>query len=116
MAHKGLKNTGQFRRVYREGRREAGKKIIIYFLGTGDGGILPGFVASKKNVGNRASQRNRAKRLMREAYRSIAGRINEKNLWIVFIASFDPTETTLGQIAEDVESSLGRAGLISDGK
>ena len=69
MAPKGLKNNSQFRRVYREGRREAGKKIIIYFLNTGDGGILPGFVASKKNVSNRASQRNRAKRLMREAYR-----------------------------------------------
>jgi ribonuclease P protein component len=115
MAQKGLKNTGQFRRVYREGRREAGKKIIIYFLDAGDGGILPGFVASKKNVGNRASQRNRAKRLMREAYRSLADRINEKNLWIVFIASFDPSETTLQQLTEDVESSLGRAGLISEG-
>jgi ribonuclease P protein component len=115
MAPKGLKNTSQFRRAYREGRREAGKQIIIYFLQTGNGGILPGFVASKKNVGNRASQRNRAKRLMREAYRSIARRINEKNLWIVFIASFDPSETTLKQLTEDVESSLGRAGLISNG-
>ena len=115
MAPKGLKTTSQFRRVYREGRREAGDRIVIYFLGSGDGGILPGFVASKKNVGNRASQRNRAKRLMREAYRSIARRINEKNLWIVFIASFDPSETSLKQLTEDVESSLGRAGLISKG-
>jgi ribonuclease P protein component len=113
MAPKGLKNSNQFRRVYKEGRREAGKKIVIYCLETGDGGILPGFVASKKNVGNRACQRNRAKRLMREAYRSIAGRMTEKNLWIVFIASFDPSETTLGQLTEDVESSLKRAGLIS---
>ncbi len=115
MARKGLKKTGQFKRVYRDGRREAGEKIVIYYLVTGDGGILPGFVASKKNVGNRASQRNRAKRLMREAYRSVAGRIIEKNLWIVFIASFDPSETSLGQLTEDVESSLKRAGLISNG-
>jgi ribonuclease P protein component len=114
MSKKGLKKSSQFKRVYREGRREAGKKIIIYCLETGDGGILPGFVASKKNVGKRAFQRNRAKRLMREAYRSIADRITEKNLWIVFIASFDPTETTLGQLTEDVVSSLGRAGLISN--
>jgi len=115
MAQKGLKKTSQFRRVYREGRREAGRKIVIYYLDTGDGGIHPGFVASKKNVGKRACQRNRAKRLMREAYRRIAGRINEKNLWIVFIASFDPRETTLEQLTEDVDSSLERAGLISNG-
>jgi ribonuclease P protein component len=115
MAPRGLKTTSQFRRVYREGHREAGNKIVIYSLNTGEGGILPGFVASKKNVGNRACQRNRAKRLMREAYRSIAGRINEKNLWIVFIASFDPSETTLKQLTEDVESSMERAGLISKG-
>jgi ribonuclease P protein component len=115
MAQKGLKNTGQFRLVYRNGRREAGEKIVIYYLETGAGGILPGFVASKKNVGNRASQRNRAKRLMREAYRKISGRISEKNLWIVLIASFDPSETSLGQLTEDVESSLARAGLISNG-
>jgi hypothetical protein len=52
---------------------------------------------------------------MREAYRKISGRISEKNLWIVFIASFDPSETSLGQLTEDVESSLARAGLISNG-
>ena len=115
MAPKGLKNSNQFRRVYREGRREAGKKIVIYCLKTGDGGILPGFVASKKNVGNRACQRNRAKRLMREVYRGLADRITEENLWIVFIASFAPSETTLKQLTEDVVSSLLRAGLISNG-
>ncbi len=114
MTQKGLKKSSQFKRVYREGRREAGNKIVIYCIEAGDGGILPGFVASKKNVGKRACQRNRAKRLMREAYRGIVDRITEKNLWIVFIASFDPSETTLGQIKEDVESSLGRAGLISN--
>jgi len=69
MAPEGLKKTDQFKRVYRKGRREAGEKIVIYYLVTGDGGILPGFVASKKNVGNRASQRNRAKRLMKEVFR-----------------------------------------------
>ena len=113
MSPKGLKRDSQYRRVYREGRREAGEKIVIYYLETGDGGILPGFVASKKNVGNRAHKRNRAKRLMREAFRSIADRIVDRNLWIVLIATFDPSETTLGQLTEDVEISLGRAGLIA---
>jgi ribonuclease P protein component len=76
-----------------------------------NGGILPGFVASKK-VG-KAYQRNRAKRLMREAFRKLRERISEENLWIVFIASFRPSEVSFLEIREDVEDSLGRAGLIS---
>lgn len=115
MSPRGLRTAGQFRRVYSEGRREAGKFIIIYYLNTGEGGVLPGFVASKRNVGNRACRRNKAKRLMREAYRKLAGRIKERNLWIVFIASFEPAEASLGQLTEDVERSLERAGLISNG-
>ena len=107
-----LKRNSQFRTVYREGEREAGRWIIIYYLARDDGGVVPGFVASKRWVG-KAHQRNRAKRLMREIYRKMEQRIIEKNLWIVFIASFRPEETTFQELTEDVESSLGRAGLIS---
>ncbi|MBN2070798.1 MAG: ribonuclease P protein component [Candidatus Krumholzibacteriota bacterium] len=115
---KGLKNSRQFRLVYSEGKREAGQKITILYLGrNGEGddenrGLLPGFVASKKNVG-KAYQRNRAKRLMREIFRTVKDRINEKNIWIVFIASFRPEETSFQELTEDVVSSLKRAGLIS---
>jgi ribonuclease P protein component len=115
MAPEGLKTNGQYRRVYLEGHREAGSKIIIYHLETDGGGIRAGFVASKKNVGNRASQRNRAKRLMREIFRKLKNRISADNLWIIFIASFKPEETTFQKLLEDVESSLERAGLIARG-
>ncbi len=108
-----LKNRGQYGRVYREGRREAGDKVIVYYLETEAGGVVPGFVASKKNVGNRAVQRNRAKRLLREIFRRIEGRIAADNIWIVFIASFDPEETSFQYLLEDVERSLMRAGLIA---
>lgn len=113
MAPTGLRKNGQFRRVYTEGHRTAGERIIIYWLKTGDSGIHPGYVASKKKAGSRAHQRNRAKRLMREAFTRIRDRITEKDLWIVFIASFDPDRTSLGQLLEDVERSLARAGLIT---
>jgi ribonuclease P protein component len=113
MAPGGLRKNAQFRRVYTEGHRTAGERIIIYWLGTGDSGIHPGFVASKKKAGSKAHQRNRAKRLMREVFRTIRDRIEEKDLWIVFIASFDPERTSFGQLLEDVERSLTRAGLIT---
>ena len=111
MASKGLTKDGQFRAVYRKGTKEVGEKVVIYYLREGSGGILPGFVASKK-IG-KANQRNRAKRLMREIFKQLRGRITTDNIWIVFIASFKPDETNYGELFDDVESSMARAGLIS---
>jgi len=110
MASRRLKNNSQFRLVYSKGKREAGTKVVIYYLTRESDGLVPGFVASKK-IG-KACQRNRAKRLMREIFRTVQKRITEKNLWIVFIASFSPRESTFHEILEDVERSLGRAGLL----
>jgi ribonuclease P protein component len=110
MASRRLKSNSQFRLVYSKGKREAGIKVVIYYLTRESDGLVPGFVASKK-IG-KACQRNRAKRLMREIFRTVQKRITEKNLWIVFIASFSPRESTFHEILEDVERSLGRAGLL----
>lgn len=113
MARKGLKKNDQFTLVYREGKREAGERITLVYIRTDAGGIRPGYVASRKNVG-KAYQRNRAKRLMREIFRRIEGCITEKNIWIVFIATFRPGETSFQELLEDVKGSLSRAGLISN--
>ena len=50
---------------------------------------------------------------MREIFRTLEDRIGEKNLWIVFVASFRPKQCTFHEIFKDVERSLGRAGLIA---
>lgn len=112
MAFETLKRNSQFRIVYGEGDRVVGEAITICYIRKGHEGIVPGFVASKKRVG-KAHQRNRAKRLMREIFRKLRQRFEEQNLWIVFIASFNPNETSFQDLFRDVESSLGRAGLIS---
>ena len=111
MQSRSLKKNSQFRLVYSEGKKEAGTKVIIYFLKHESDGVVPGFVASKK-IG-KACQRNRAKRYMREIFRRLNDRFTDTNLWIVFVASFRPKECTFHEILADVESSLGRAGLIS---
>ena len=111
MQSRSLKKNSQFRLVYSEGKREAGTKVVVYFLEHESDSVMPGFVASKK-IGN-ACQRSRAKRYMREIFRRLKGRFVDTNLWIVFVASFRPKECTFHEILADVESSLSRAGLIS---
>jgi len=110
VASRRLQSNRQFRIVYSEGLREAGSRVVIYHLKREDGGVVPGFVASKK-IG-KACQRNRAKRHMREIFKRLEKRFAERNLWIVFIASFNPKESTFHEIYTDVERSLERAGLL----
>ena len=63
-----LKKTKDFQRVYQHGAFVASRQMVIYYypLKNSDG-IRAGFVASKK-VG-KSHQRNRCKRLLREAMR-----------------------------------------------
>lgn len=111
MQSRSLKKNSQFRLVYSEGMREAGTKVVIYFLKRESDRVVPGFVASKK-IG-KAYQRNKAKRYMRETFRKLECRFIDTNLWIVFVASFRPAECTFHEIVADVEGSLSRAGLIT---
>lgn len=63
-----LRFSGEIRRVYANGKRFNGKFMTVFALATD----LPihrfGITASRKAVGN-SVQRNRAKRLVREAFR-----------------------------------------------
>ena len=63
-----LRKPGEFRRVYAEGRRFEGRFMTVFILPSEGGFQRLGITASKKAVGN-AVQRNRAKRLLREAFR-----------------------------------------------
>jgi ribonuclease P protein component len=64
-----LRKPAEFRRVYANGKKFDGRFMTVFILPSEAGEVQRlGITASKKGVGN-AVERNRAKRLLREAFR-----------------------------------------------
>jgi len=71
-----LRKPGEFRLVYENGRRFEGRFMTVFIVLSETDFQRLGITASKKAVGN-AVNRNRAKRLLREAFRLSKRELNE---------------------------------------
>ena len=97
-----IRKQRDFGRVYKKGSSRGSRYVVILYKQNGLGYTRTAFVASKK-VGN-AVTRNRARRLMREAYRSFEEGM-AKGWDIIFVAR----NTIAGAGEEEVEKVMRSA-------
>lgn len=87
----------------------AGSLVTVYALPRDDDLVRMG-VAAGRRVGG-AVIRNRARRLVREAWRGLAGRAST-GADLVIVARTEVVGARMQDVAEDLEHLLTRAGVI----
>jgi ribonuclease P protein component len=104
-----LTRPADFDRVRREGRSWAGRMTVLVTLQNGLEHSRIGFAAGKRVGG--AVQRNRAKRLLREAVRAYLRQIQAG--WdMVWLARTGMARAAMPEVRSDVGNLLRRARLM----
>jgi ribonuclease P protein component len=114
-----LKRGSQFRHAYEHGRKYVGKLFVLYVVddsperpaATGQASRAVGVVTSRK-VGN-AVTRNRARRLLREAYRLNKQKFKD-NLQMVMIARSAMNGKRLPEVEAELLRLFRAAGILNE--
>jgi ribonuclease P protein component len=94
--------------VRRKGKRLEEGRVVVYVLPS-EGGTRVGFVCSR-SVGG-AVARNRARRLLREAWRELGPRIR-RNHDVVAVARPEVRGAKMQDVKSDMERALRSAGVV----
>ena len=105
--------NNDFRRLYARGKSFVSPVVVVYTLKNRTGQVRVGITTSKK-IGN-AVQRNRSRRVIREAYRGLASRVRP-GVDLVFVARGKTPYVKSTDVALQMERQLQAAGVLLPGK
>ena len=104
-----LRKQKDFTRVYNRGKSRGSRYVVVLYRKNGLDHSRTAFVASKK-VGN-SVMRNRARRLMKEAYRALSEK-TVSGYDIVFVARAGIADHKENEVEGSMKHALKSCGLI----
>ena len=105
-----LKRASDFDRAFRQGERFRSREMLVIRLFRDQGGARVAFLTAK-GVG-RAASRNRLRRQLREACRSIWPQVADKPADVLFMALPPARESGYGSLKKAMVSLLRKAGIL----
>ena len=106
-----LRNQRDFSKVYKQGKSKGSKYTVILYRRNGLKITRTAFVSSKK-VGN-SVERNRARRLMREAFKAMEPDI-KTGYDIIFVARSTMIGCKEPEVEQQLRRSLRSCGLFTE--
>jgi len=107
-----LRKNSDFLAVYRQGKKEHGKYLVIYFVYHKDSGRKAGFVVSKR-VSKKAVVRNKIKRRLREIYRLNRFSLPE-NIFLITVAKPEIVKADYNEIRDDLLEAFKKISNRTD--
>ena len=103
--------NNDFRRIYASGKSYVSPLVVVYALKNRTKNVRVGITTSKK-VGN-AVQRNRSRRVIREAFRALAPRVRP-GFDLVLVARGKTPYVKSTDVRRQLERQLQAAGLLRE--
>jgi len=103
--------SSKYKSVFAASKKVYGRTLLVWFARGADAGRKAGVVVSKR-VFRRAVDRNRAKRLMREAFR-LKRHMLSGDVDLIMVARKGIDGRICGEVALDLEAVFRRAGLTA---